>query len=86
MLSILLSPEAEIRYTVEWKDFWMGYADAYQITTEAVRFLNEERTDFEALSDEKLIFYVVKNDRDGQYYTTRVHQPYTPIQERIEKE
>ena len=78
--------EAEIRYTVEWKDSLTGYAGAYKITAEAGRFLNEERTDFEAVSDEKLVFYVVKNDRDGHYYITRVHQPYTPIQARIEKE
>lgn len=70
--------EAETRYTVEWKDYLMYHAGAYKITAEAVRFHDEKRIEFEAVSDKKLVFYVVKNDRDGEYYIVRVHQPYTP--------
>ncbi|NLV17002.1 MAG: hypothetical protein GXY50_07335 [Syntrophomonadaceae bacterium] len=66
----------EIRYTSEYIAYLMGYSGAYKITAEAGRFLNEEQTDFEATSDERLIFYVAGNDRDGKFYITRVHQPY----------
>jgi hypothetical protein len=69
--------DGDIRYTVEWQAHLMGYIGAYRITAEAGKFLNESRTDFEAATDKKLVFYVVKNSDDNKLYIVRVHEPYT---------
>jgi hypothetical protein len=63
--------DADIRYTVEWVDY-LVYHGAYRVTAEPVKFLNEDRTIFESISDTKLIFYVVKNDRDSKFYIGRL--------------
>ncbi len=63
--------DADIRCTVEWVDY-LVYHGAYRVTAQPVKFLNEDRTSFEAISDAKLIFYVVENNMDNKLYIGRL--------------
>lgn|GEM_PF-1215486 len=74
--------DADLRYTIEWVEYVVYYG-AYKVTVEPGKFLNENRTDFEAATERKLEFYVARNNKDNKFYIVRVHEPYVPAQARI---